>query len=108
MTKILATNYDFLETFTITDQDGNVVNVSGATIEAGLTSPNGADVYISGTAQSDGTTGADWPNGVVAVNFPMASTDLELYGTGRLEISVTNGGLKTFYQFPLRIVRGRL
>lgn len=91
-------------------KDGSAYNVSGATISAAVVSLNRKEPIqaIAATAQSSGTTGANWANGVVVSKFPASATALvTTYGTLYLEIQVTLGGEKeTWPRLPITVNKG--
>ena len=106
---IIAKDYDFLETFTMRKFDGTLFSVQlAATVNAAVTSRDGNTIYITSTAQNNAETGADWTNGIVAVKFPLSATGVIESKPYRLEISVTQDTIKSYFQFPLRGVKGVL
>lgn len=91
-------------------KDGSAYDVSSATISAAVVSLNRKEPIemIAATAQSSGTTGADWTNGVVVSKFAAAATALvTAYGTLYLEVQVTIGGEKeTWPRLPITVNKG--
>ena len=94
-----------LEVFTADDwaisvtlnKDGAAFDVSTATdISAAIVNNDGTNptTIISAVTLDSGATGADWANGVVVVEIPNASTDVDPQNA-YLEIQVTIAAKKT-------------
>jgi len=64
-------------------------------------------VLIGPVAQSDATTGADWANSLVMVEFKEEDTVTTFTGKAEMEIQVDDGGKQTFFT-PVSIRRGNI
>lgn len=92
-------------------KDGSAVDVSAATISAAIVSlVNDEPVsVIASTAQSSGTTGADWANGVVVSVFSDTLTDaVTIFDNTYLEVQVTyaGGDKETWPRLPIKVKKG--
>lgn len=72
-------------------EDGALVNLTGATIEAVLQDGCGCELLPRAT-QSSGATGASWATGRVVCEFSAANGETLKRGTAYLEINVTRSG----------------
>lgn len=95
MATVYFTGDDWTLNMTI-KQNGAVYDASAGTIKAAVVHvANGVPSQeIADTAQSSGTTGADWANGLIVVKFPAAAT-AAVTKTGQtllLELQVTDAG----------------
>ena len=102
MIPIITSGDDIQIKAILTTFDGAVADVSAATITAALQDTNGNQL-IASTAQSSGTAGADWANGVVIVVFADTLTGSLEAGPAYLQIQVTISGTRTTW--PLALVQ---
>ena len=94
------TNDDWDFTATLTD-DAVVVDLSGATITAGIVTDCGGILIAAVTPTEIGS----WSTGVVEVAIPLADTGITFIGTAYLEIQVVLGGkTKTYGRQPFDII----
>lgn len=89
----MRSGYDFSRRFQVT-LDGIAENLTGATIVAVLKNQAKSAELIADTAQSSGSTGANWPTGQVVVAFPKTATTSLTPQIAWLEIGITVGGEK--------------
>ena len=88
--------------------DGTNENLTGATVEASLVDATKTTELIVDTAQSSGTTGADWASGLVAVVFNAAATTaLVAADVAYIELGITLSGTRLpCDSVPVRIEKG--
>lgn len=75
-------------------EDGALVNLSTATIDATIQNGRGVAI-LARVSQSSGATGADWANGRVVCEFSATTSTSLSEGTAWLEIGVTRAGKRT-------------
>lgn len=87
---VLRHDTDYDETFTFTDENGDVVNVSSDTIECSIIDGSGTEL-LSLTVD-DGITVEDGPNGVISIRYE--DTDISGVSAGdyRRYIFLTHSG----------------
>ena len=80
-------------------KNGATFNISsGASVTASVVTTDHQTVLIAETAQSDGTSGADWANSLVIVEFTEALTEVVTdAGSANLEVQVDDGGKLTWF-----------
>lgn len=75
-------------------EDGSLVNLTGATVEAAIQDGNGRQL-LPRTAQSSSASGAAWATGRVVCEFSSDESVVLCRGTAYLEINVTRSGKRT-------------
>lgn len=89
-------------------EDGVLVNLTGATINAALQNARGQQ-YIATTLQSSSTSGASWATGRVVVAFTAAQSIALNRGDAWLEIEVIRSGKKkTWPLFLIEVQQGSI
>ncbi len=79
-------------------------------VKARLVSSDYLTVYTPVLTLSNAAIGADWGNGVIAVEIPGTETvDLEGLGYAAIQLKVTpNGGLSKPCFFTVRVIKGNI
>lgn len=89
-------------------ENGALVNVSSATINAAMQDSRGRQL-IATTAQTSAASGAAWATGRVVVEFTAAQSIALQRGDAWLEIEVIRAGKKTTWPlFPLEVQQGSI
>lgn len=82
-------------------------SVASATIKASLIDATKTSELIADTTLSSSATGADWTNGLVAVDFTAAQTTSLVPGKAFIELAITIGGKKLpVNHVPVEIEKG--
>jgi len=101
--KVVQNDYGYDITFTITDTDGNVVNITGATILFKVGRPGDTMIVSAGAC-----TVTDGPNGVCT--YEVQSGDFAVVGKYDAELQITFSGGTPVMTIPNLVVyiRGEL
>jgi hypothetical protein len=86
----------------------NVAIDEAATVSASVVTRQMDEVLISSTVCDNLATDADWPNGIVAVEFTTRQTDIDETGAAVLMIKVVQDGITTTYLGHLFIIEGTI
>ena len=84
-------------------------SLTGCTIKASLVNADKSAELITDTAQSSSATGADWANGLVAIEFSAANTTaLTPLPTAYIELSIVDTNAKRLpcEDIPVTIEKG--
>ena len=81
---------DVLLQFTATDEDGDVVNITGYTISAAVAREESDTAVLSTSGATITASLSDPTNGVFTIAFSDTNTD-DLLGTYRFQIKLTDG-----------------
>lgn len=79
-----------------------------ATVRALLISEQ-AEVTVGPVTCSNAAAGANWPTGIVAIEFPAALSATMPVGPAAIEIEISQGGkLQTYFARHVQVVKGHL
>ena len=94
---------------TLKKDDATFAVAAGDTVEAALVSVDHQTLVMAAVVQSDLTTGADWANSLIAIEFTEAQTmAITKEGNALVAVQVTQGGKKqTWYSLCL-VVKGHI
>ena len=102
---LIRAGYDFARSFTF-KLEGDVEDLSTATIEACLKNEGKTAELITDTAQAN-TAPASWATGIVVLRFPAASTTSLTPGNAWIEVAVVLSGARLAYEdIPVVIEAG--
>lgn len=105
----IVTGYDFAWTFEIRDR-GAIRGIEGAEIKAALVSMPRNVTLIEPVSCSSTAPGADWPEGLLTVEFPAAATALLTSNDSSavIEIAISQAGKRKEYHALVTIQTGRI
>jgi hypothetical protein len=104
--QIIRSNYDAAILVRIR-RDSAYLDLTGATVKASLIDATKANELITDTVLLDSAENADWPNGLIAVDFTAAQTTALVPGKAFIEIAITLGGKKLpVNHVPVEVEKG--
>jgi hypothetical protein len=105
----IVSGYDFAWTFEIRDR-GAVRDLTGADIQAALVSMPRNVTLIQPVVCSSTAPGADWPEGLLTVEFPAAATAplTSNDSSAVIEIAISQAGKRKEYHTLITIETGRI
>lgn len=105
----IFTGYDFAWTFEIRDR-GVVQDLAGAEIKAAVVSMPRNITLIQPVVCSSTAPGADWPEGLLTVEFPASATApvTSNDSSAVIEISISRAGKRKQYHALVTIHTGRI